>query len=581
MAFSSDPTLDAQWNALAGQTGDDVTAQRQALASQNEAYQTNQNIQNMFNQGQASSTNFLNPPPTQSYRFDPSQTGSTGFPTTPPPISRLVDMRGGFGNDMLYGPQGTFTSEGTPILTSVTPPSPLNPLVDTRNMLRDDMLYGPLGPYTSEGTPLIVGGANQATSPLASMSAMQKPQGMIQGQAMSPDIQANFPTANTTYDPTKTISDQIKALTSLADRQALLNNYGDYQTNQNIQGLYGLNKANADTFLKYSNADKTGKTTNAFEQALMANPKGANALLSEFAGTGSNPLLGQYNVLPGGSILPWQNGAPTFGMAGTPATNTTNSTTSGSTTSGSTTSGASTSVKPLGILGTSSLIPGFQYPSSDPWNTQPPVADYVRTNPTVLKSTYGITNPALLTYIASEPNLRDVDIKNLTLAFNSKTPQEVNDMQTSGSTLNDLAYKELRNREGEMQRKIDIANPNSWLYSKNVYDPTKDPKRVSMNLSQYTQDNQYSPLFDPNNKSPSAELNAIQNIYKNQLDVFTDPYGLKHINTTDGIYTFDKTGKPIGFNLPSSDYRSQVSQTGTPNNLIDKYGNFANKYNKV
>jgi hypothetical protein len=580
MAFSSDPTLDAQWNALAGQTGDDITAQRQALASQNEAYQTNQNIQNMFNQGQTS------PQYTDNYYSDPSdiakfstnsgQTNSTYFPTTPPPTSPLVDMRGGQGDDVRYGPLGPYTSEGTPILTSVTPPSPLNPLVDTRNMLRNDVLYGPLGPYTSEGTPLIVGGANQITSPLASMSSMQQPQGMIQGQAMSPDIQANFPTANTTYDPTKTIGDQIKALTSLADRQALLNNYGDYQTNQNIQGLYGLNKANADTFLKYSNADKTGKTTNAFEQALMANPKGANALLQSFNGTGSNPLLGQYNVLPGGSILPYQGGVPTFGMAGTPATNTTNSTTSGSTTSG-----ASTSVKPLGILGTSTLIPGFQYPSSDASNTQPPVADYVRTNPTVLKSTYGITNPALLTYIASEPKLRDVDIKNLSLAFNSKTPEEVNALQDSSSNLNDAAYKELRNREGEMQRKIDIANPNSWLYSKNVYDPTKDMKRVSMNLSQYNQDNQYSSLLNPTTLSPSASLNELQNMYKNQLDVYTDPYGLKHVNTTNGIYTFDKTGKPIGFNLPSSDYRSQVQQTGTPNNLIDKYGNFSNKYNKV
>jgi hypothetical protein len=262
------------------------------------------------------------------------QTGSTGFPTNPPPTSPLVDMRGGEGNDMLYGPQG---------------------------------------PYTSEGTPLIVGGANQVTSPLASMSSVQKPQGMIQGQAMSPDIQANFPTANTTYDPTKTIGDQIKALTSLADRQALLNNYGDYQTNQNIQGLYGLNKANADTFLKYANADKTGKTTNAFEQALMANPKGANALLSEFAGTGSNPLLGQYNVLPGGSILPYQNGVMTSGMAGTPATTNTTGTPASTTTA----SGTST----------------------------------------------GITNTTLQNFINSNPNLTANDIKNLGTVLNSASPE--------------------------------------------------------------------------------------------------------------------------------------------------------------
>ena len=490
----------------------------------------------------------------QSYSLDPAeiaksstnsgQIGSTGFPTTPPPISPLVDTRNMLRDDMLYGPQEPYTSEGTPILTSVTPPSPL-----------------------------------------ASMSAMQKPQGMTQGQAMSPDIQANFPTANfpptnVTYDPNKPIGDQIKALTSSDDRKTLLNNYEDYQTNQNIQGLYGLNKANADTFLKYANADKTGKTTNAFEQALMANPKGANALLSEFAGTGSNPLLGQYNTLPGGTILPYQNGVMTPGVAGTPATNTTNSTTSGSTTSGSTTSGsttsgASTSVKPLGILGTSTLIPGFSYPSSDASNTQPPVANSVRTNPTVLKSTYGITNPALLTYIASEPNLRDVDIKNLSLAFNSKTPQEVNAYQDSGVTLNYAAYLELRNREADMQHKIDLANPNSWIYAKNTYDPTTDIKRQAMMFGQYAQDNQYSPLLNADEKSPSAKLNELQNMYKNQLDVKTDAMGYKHINTTQGTYTFDKNGKPVGFDLPSSDYRSQVQQTGTPNTLIDKYGNLS------
>jgi len=113
------------------------------------------------------------------------------------------------------------------------------------------------------------------------------------------------------------------------NRMQLANQNSVYQTNKNVQGLYGLNQNNADTFLKYASAglapDKqiytsdAGKTMTAFEQALMANPTGANALLGEFAGTGSNPLLGQYNKISGGSILPWQNGAPTPGMSGTPA----------------------------------------------------------------------------------------------------------------------------------------------------------------------------------------------------------------------------------------------------------------------
>jgi len=230
---TSQADFQKQWDMLKGQTDPTAVAQRQALASALGNYQTNQNIQNLFNQGQTGSTYFSNPPPIQKYPTDSSQTGSTGFPTTPPPISPLRDMRGGFDNDMLYGPQGTFTSEGTPILTSVTPPPPKSPMVDTRNMLRDDVRYAPQGPYTSEGTPILT--SVIPPSPLASMSAMQKPQGMIQGQAMSPDIQANFPTANTTYDPNKPINEQIKALTSTSasgtptvktDAASLKNTYG-------------------------------------------------------------------------------------------------------------------------------------------------------------------------------------------------------------------------------------------------------------------------------------------------------------------------------------------------------------------
>jgi hypothetical protein len=47
-AFSSDPTINAAWLALAGKTGADITAQRQALAQQNEAYQTNQNLGGLY-----------------------------------------------------------------------------------------------------------------------------------------------------------------------------------------------------------------------------------------------------------------------------------------------------------------------------------------------------------------------------------------------------------------------------------------------------------------------------------------------------------------------------------------------------
>jgi len=384
---------------------------------------------------------------------------------------------------------------------------------------------------------------------------------------------------------------------SVSARQALSSALENYQTNQNVQNLYNLDKGNANTFIADASAGlaplsqgqdpdtqtytpEAFKTMTAFEQALTAGnnqstlagrQNAANALMKEFQGTGDNPLLGQYNQLSGGTILPWQNGVPTPGMAGTSASSASVS----STPTANNTTSANASVKPLGILGTSTLIPGFSYPSSDASNTQPPVATDTRTDPATLKKIYGITNPALLTYIASTPELRDVDIKNLTLAFNSKTPQEVNALQTSGSTLNDLAYKELRNQEAEIQRKKDIANPNSWLYAKNTYDPTKDIKRQAMMFGQYAQDNQYSPLLNADEKSPSAKLNELKDMYKNQLDVKKDAMGFTHINTSEGIYTFDKNGKPVGFNLPSSDYRSQVQQTGTPNNLIDKYGNLS------
>jgi hypothetical protein len=105
-------------------------------------------------------------------------------------------------------------------------------------MLRNDMLYGPQGPYTSEGTPLIVGGANQVTSPLASMSTVQQPQGMVQLQAMAaPQSMASQPSASITYDPTKSIDDQIKALTNVNDKNSLFNQYNAYK---NVSSMFGI-----------------------------------------------------------------------------------------------------------------------------------------------------------------------------------------------------------------------------------------------------------------------------------------------------------------------------------------------------
>ena len=264
-----------------------------------------------------------------------------------------------------------------------------------------------------------------------------------------------------------------------AQRQALAQQNAAYNENQNVQNLYGLNKSNANTFLTDASAGLTPlttgqnpntqtytpdafKTMTGFEQALRSNPTGANALMQEFQGTGSNPLLGQYNQLSGtpatattpatqGTILPWQNGAPTNNTAGI----------SGLAEALSATSSAAPVAN--SITGTPTANNITSTPSAT--NVQPTQEQLNAAKN--LKSMYGIDNPALLTYIATTPGLSDVDLKNLSLAFNSKTPQEVNDMQTSGSQpLNYQAQLELRNQAADIQRKKDIANPNSWIYAK-------------------------------------------------------------------------------------------------------------------
>ena len=191
-----------------------------------------------------------------------------------------------------------------------------------------------------------------------------------------------------------------------------------------------------------------------------------------------------------------------------------------------------------------------------------------------LKSMYGIDNPALLSYIGSNQNLSGDDLKNLGATFNSKTPQQLAVAQQGNDSLQSQANAIVSHDATVKSR---LSDPTSYIYNKNVYDPTKDPKRQSMNLTQSSQDNQYSSLFDPNNTSPSASLNEINDMYKNQLDTKFDQFGNRHIQTTQGTYTFDKTGKPLGFNLLSSDPRSQVQQQafGNANQLAN-----ANNYDQ-
>jgi hypothetical protein len=164
---------------------------------------------------------------------------------------------------------------------------------------------------------------------------------------------------------------QKAAAQSVADqRRSLFNQNAAYQANQNVQGLYGLNQANANTFLTDASAGlaplTTGQNPNtqtytpdafkamtAYEQALMANPKGANALLSEFTGTGANPLLGQYTTLPGGTIIPK---APTTTGAPAGTTSAANISNAGTTTGTTGTSGTTSGT--TGTTGTSGTTSG-------------------------------------------------------------------------------------------------------------------------------------------------------------------------------------------------------------------------------
>jgi len=270
------------------------------------------------------------------------------------------------------------------------------------------------------------------------------------------DFQSKWNTANTQADPT-------------AYRQALMASLDAFNQNQSVQNVYGLNQANANTFLKDASAGLTPlatgqnpntqtytpdafKTMTAYEQALMANPKGANALLSEFTGTGANPLLGQYTTLPGGTIIPkapTTTGAPagntsaanisnagtaagTTGTSGAPASNTTNASASGTTASGTSTAAKTD----LGSL-----------------------------------KNYGITNPALISYITSTPGLTDNDLKNLASVYNSKTAQQIAVAQQADDPLHVIANAMVSHDATVKER---LTDPKSYIYNQGnvpVYKP--------------------------------------------------------------------------------------------------------------
>jgi len=332
------------------------------------------------------------------------------------------------------------------------------------------------------------------------------------------DFQTKWNTANTQTDPT-------------AYRQGLLTSLDALSQNQNVQNLYNLNQGNANTFLKDASAGLDSnthtytpdawKTMTAFEKVLSGGDDRptlagnwrqdvANALMQEFQGTGSNPLLGQYNLAPAptgtqGGILPWQNGVMTPGMGGTPAYTPPKPLNAANTSAALANTGTA--------AGTTGTAAGTTGTSTSP----------AKIDSNSLKTTYGITNPSLITYITSTPGLSDSDIKNLSLAFNSKTPQEVNDMQTSGSQpLYAQAKSELEYQASLLQKKKDLADPNSWIYKKG-------------NVPVYT--------------TASQSTNAVGDVFttKNSgiVDQYKDQNGYVHITSGGNQYLINPNSNRI------------------------------------
>jgi hypothetical protein len=313
--------------------------------------------------------------------------------------------------------------------------------------------------------------------------------------------------------------------TAVAQRQALNAAFNTYQTNQNVQGLYGLNQTNADTFLKDASAGlaplTTGQNPNTqtytpdafstmtgFEQALSSNPTGANTLMQSFTGTGSNPLLGQYNVLPSptgtqGAILPYQNGVATPGMAGI-----------------------------------SALAKALSAKSS-----AAPAANTITAAKTDLGSlkNYGITNPALISYITSTPGLTDNDLKNLASVYNSKTAQQIAVAQQADDPLHVIANAMVSHDATVKER---LTDPKSYIYNQgNV------------------------PVYRPASQSTNAVGDVFTTKFGGIISQEPDRNGYVHITSAGKDYTINpKSNRIISIN-PAGTYQPYGSASPGYNNM--------------
>jgi len=131
----------------------------------------------------------------------PSNASNVNTDTTTSPLSTLLN-------------QNQFTDNAISL-----PPSYYSPSDSSQSM----------SPAGSQVTPSYTPQAGSSLSPLSNPSIVPQTGSSLSAQAQ--------PSNNITYDPTKSIDDQIKALTSVNDKNSLLSQYNTYK---NVSSMFGI-----------------------------------------------------------------------------------------------------------------------------------------------------------------------------------------------------------------------------------------------------------------------------------------------------------------------------------------------------
>ena len=188
-AFSSDPTLNASWNALAGKTGADITAQRQALANQNSVYQTNQNLANMYGITQAPAQNQFLTDFNTAEGFDPTTSANLMKGMSDP--TTMANMNKEIGNSNFH-----YTGEATAypnlpyqltpseqFIKSLIAENTANPGKGIGNTIMNQFVGNSsavgnpfLGEYTMGGTPGVPVQKDANGNPIQSIGALTSKQ---------------------------------------------------------------------------------------------------------------------------------------------------------------------------------------------------------------------------------------------------------------------------------------------------------------------------------------------------------------------------------------------------------------------